>query len=64
MTDAERIDALEKKLNALITKITLDKFYSEADINGCRETNNGLSEASDQARADIDFIAMETGVEL
>lgn len=64
MTDTERIDALEKKLNALITKITLDKYYSEADINGCRTTNNGLSEESDQARADIDFIAMETGVEL
>lgn len=64
MTELERIEALEQKVNALITKIAIDKAYTDADINGCRHTNGGLTNESEQARADIDFIAMETGVEL
>lgn len=64
MTDIERIEALERKVNALITKLAIDKAYADADINGCHHMESGLINESDQARADIDFIAMETGVEL
>ena len=59
-----KVERLENLVNALISKINMDKAYSEADINGCRHTEGELSDDSEQARADIDFIAMETGVEL
>ena len=59
-----KVERLENLVNALITKINMDKFYSDVDINGCRHTETSLVDESGQARADIDYIAMETGVEL
>ena len=64
MTTEKRLENLEKLVNALSKKIDTLAFYQSADINGCRHTDNGLTDKTDQDRADIDFIAMETGVDL
>ena len=64
MTTEKRLENIEKLVNALSKKIDNLAFYQAADINGCRHTDGNLSEKADQDRADIDFIAMETGVDL
>lgn len=43
MTDTERIDLLEKRLNALINKINNDKFYSDAEVNGVRKATSDIT---------------------
>ena len=64
MTTEKRLENLEKLVNALSKKIDTLAFYQSADINGCRHAEGGLTDKTDQDRADIDFIAMETGVDL
>lgn len=64
MTTEKRLENLEKLVNALSKKIDNLNYYQTAAINGCRHSDSGLNEKTDQDRADIDFIAMETGVDL
>lgn len=59
-----RIKNLENLVNALIKRIDNDKFYSNADTSALRQTDNNQHEVLEQDRADIDYIAMETGVDL
>lgn len=57
----KRITNLENLVASLIKRINNDKFYDEADKSGIRytETENNL-----QRQADIDYIAMEAGIDL
>lgn len=71
MTVEERLTNLENLVNALIKRIDNDKFYNDADKAGIRHTESQqgitISENSDnisQNSADIDFIAMESGIDL
>ena len=67
----KRVSDLENLVHNLISKLDKEKFYSDADTQGIRQASGeqgkvieGHSESIDQNTADIDFIAMETGVEL
>ena len=64
MSIDERVSKLEKLVNALIKRTDLDKFYQDADIAGVRRGNTDNATVNEQQAADIDFIAMETGVNL
>ena len=71
MSIEDRLSNLENLVNSLIKRIDNDKFYDSADKAGIRQTegNHGEqisehSESISQNTADIDFIAMETGVDL
>ena len=39
----ERVKRLENLVNAIIAKISLDKFYVESDINGCRKATSDIT---------------------
>lgn len=56
-----RVEVLEKNFAALLNVMKNNKFYTDADIAGVQHSS---SEADENIRADIDFIAMETGVDL
>lgn len=67
----KEFDDLRNLVLALIKRIDNDKFYDSADKNGIRHTEGQHGEALtehtesiEHNSADIDFIAMETGVEL
>ena len=64
MTTEKTLENLEKLVNALSKKIDNLAFYQAAAINGCRHSDGEMKNTADQNRADIDFIAMETGVDL
>ena len=64
MTTEKRLENLEKLVNALSKKIDNFNYYQTAAINGCRHSDSEMKNTADQDRADIDFIAMETGVDL
>lgn len=57
----KRITNLENLVYSLIKRIDNDKFYSNADSDGIKRTE---SDNTVKLQSDIDFIAMETGVEL
>lgn len=59
-----KVERLENLVNALISKINLEKAYSEADINGCRHTEGEQATSIDRNEADISYVAMMTDVEL
>ena len=71
MSIEERLSNLEKLVDSLIKRIDNDKFYDSADKAGIRQTEGNHGEAIQtntddisQNSADIDYIAMETGVDL
>ena len=71
MSIEERLSNLEKLVDSLVKKIDNDKFYDSADKAGIRQTEGNHGEAIQtntddisQNSADIDYIAMETGVDL
>ena len=71
MSIEERLSNLEKLVDSLIKRIDNDKFYDSADKQGIRQTEGNHGEAIDkhtddisQNSADIDFIAMEAGIDL
>ena len=71
MSIEERLSNLEKLVDSLIKRIDNDKFYDSADKQGIRQTEGNHGEAIQtntddisQNSADIDYIAMETGVDL
>ena len=39
----ERIERLEKLVNVLINKISMEKLYTDADINGCRKATSDIT---------------------
>jgi hypothetical protein len=56
-----RLTNLENLVSSLIKRIDNDKFYNNADKDGIRCTDKSNNEAR---QADIDFIAMEAGIDL
>lgn len=67
----KEFDDLRNLVLALIKRIDNDKYYDSADKNGIRQTEGqhgevltDHTESIEHNSADIDFIAMETGVEL
>ena len=57
----KRITNLENLVASLIKKINNDKFYNNADKDGIRHS---ATDADLQRQSDIDFIAMEAGIDL
>lgn len=64
MSVEERVERLENLVNALVKKIDNDKFFNDADKKGLRQAEGENSDGVTKNSADIDFIAMETGVDL
>lgn len=67
----QRVTDLEKKcamlqsyFDSLVKKSNLDKSYTDADISGVRSTTSTQGSDIEQNTADIDFIAMEAGIDL
>ena len=67
----KEFDDLRNLVYSLIKRIDNDKMYDSADKSGIRKTEGehgeAISEHSEsisQNTADIDYIAMETGVDL
>lgn len=67
----KEFDDLRNLVYSLIKRIDNDKYYDLADKNGIRQTEgqhgeaiSEHSESINQNTADIDYIAMETGVDL
>lgn len=56
-----RVSNLESYFAAIVKTMNNNKSYTDADIAGARHSS---SDADEQLRADLDFIAMETGVDL
>lgn len=56
-----RLAVLEKNVASILKIMQNNKFYTDADIAGAR---HAITEAAEDIKADIDFIAMETGVDL
>ena len=56
-----RLAVLEKNVASILKIMQNNKMYTDADIAGTRHTVN---EAVQDIKAELDFIAMETGVEL
>ena len=48
-----RVANLEKLVAALIDMMDNNKYYTDADIAGCRNTETGLSEKNDDQDVDI-----------
>ena len=59
-----QVTNLTNLVNGYIKNQEKAKMYQNADIQGCRNTETGQERKIEQNTADIDFIAMETGVEL
>lgn len=66
-----RVTNLENMLASIANSMVNQKFYIDADIAGCRHTEDGQRQDIDKNIinidkniADIDYIAMETGVDL
>lgn len=38
-----KVERLENLVNALVSKITMDKAYADADINGCRKATSDIT---------------------
>ena len=58
-----RLTNLENLVNGLIKNMNNNKFYSDADVNGCRHAEGELNEKTDKIKSDgitttetIDFI--------
>lgn len=64
MTLEQRVEILEKYQAAIIKTITNNKQYDEADKAGLRQAISNEGGNIEQNRADIDFIAMEAGIDL
>ena len=71
MADSERIEMLEKQVkilndnfNAFLKMNDIKISYNEADKSAMRQIDEQQSGGISQNSADIDFIAMETGVDL
>lgn len=64
MTIEERLTNLENLVNGYIKNQERAKAYTDSDIQGVIHTENGQAEQITQNTADIDYIAMETGVDL
>ena len=67
----QRVVNLETLCRGLSDMITKARISADGSINGCHNTEakltnttDNLTESSQIQRADIDYIAMETGVEL
>ena len=60
----KRVTNLENLVNALIKRIDNEKVYSSADMAGARHGISENTETNEKQGADIDFIAMEMGVDL
>ena len=56
-----RVKNLETTFAAMINMMNNNKFYTDADIAGARHS---ATDSAEQLKADLDFIAMETGVDL
>ena len=59
-----QVTNLTNLVNGYIKNQEKAKIYQNTDIQGCRNTETGQERKIEQNTADIDFIAMETGVEL
>jgi hypothetical protein len=59
-----RIRVLEEIVDSLDTKINNNYFDTNSQFEGCVHTGNNQRDVLEQDRADIDYIAMETGVDL
>lgn len=59
-----RVANLENLVHALSQKIDNNKFYTDADMQGNRQSISTTDGNVDQNTADIEYIAMMTDVDL
>ena len=64
MTLEQRVANCEHYIAALISSTNLKDEYNEYDKEALRSTDNKQGGDIDQNTADIDFIAMEAGIDL
>lgn len=64
MTLEKRVANLERLVASVISMYGIKSRYNEADKAALRDTDGKQAEGIDQNTADIDFIAMEAGIDL
>ena len=64
LTIETRLSNLENLVHALSQKIDNNKYYTDADMQGNRQSISTTDENVDQNTADIEYIAMMTDVDL
>jgi hypothetical protein len=64
MTLETRVKNLENLVDALSKKIDRNQFYTDADVNGNRQSITTTDGNIEQNTADIEYIAMMTDVDL
>ena len=64
MTLETRVKNLENLVDALSKKIDRNQFYTDADMQGNRQSISTTDGNVDQNTADIEYIAMMTDVDL
>lgn len=64
LTIEQRLSNLENLVHALSQKIDNNKYYTDADMQGNRQSITTTDGNVDQNTADIEYIAMMTDVNL